>query len=279
MLQSFKILTLLALFIINDCYGKIIHHSVDEFGPIWVEDDIYKRCLSFEPITESKVRQTCLIRKDPKRLVFYYQKIILGGLYINNKTPKQVLVLGLGGGTLITALTELLPHAHFDIVEINPSVVKIAKKYFNFKETGNTSLFMQDGYKFVMDAKLSKKKYDFIIVDVFARQYIPSEFLTLDFTQAAKDILSPEGIIAINTFVNHKFSQTKLEDSLYKQVFGKFWDVRSKGNRIIFTSPAAILNRDIVVRNATIWNIEFQKHGVMQKWLLPKILEAKEITN
>ncbi len=278
MLQSFKISALLILFVITDCYSKTIHHSVNEFGPIFIEDAIHTRCLSFVPVDESKVRQTCMIRNNPEKLVLSYQKIMLSALYLNPEPPKQVLMLGLGGGTLVTAMTKLLPQAHFDVVEINPAVAKIAKEYFNFKKTGNTTIFIQDAYEFVVNAKLSDKKYDLIVVDVFSAQYIPPAFLTLNFVQTAKDILSPQGVIAVNTFINHKFSQTELENYLYKEVFGKFWNVEFSGNRIIFTSPGDILANNDLERNANIWNGKIEKHGVITNWLLKAFQKGHKIT-
>lgn len=278
MLQSFKISALLILFVITNCYSKIIHQSANEFGPIFIEDAVHTRCLSFVPVDESKVRQTCMVRNNPEKLVLSYQKVMLSALYLSSEPPKQVLMLGLGGGTLVTAMMQLLPQAHFDVVEINPAVARIAKEYFNFKENGNTTIFIQDGYEFVVNAKLLDKKYDLIVVDVFSEQYIPPAFLTLNFVQAAKDILSPQGVIAVNTFINHEFSQTELENSLYKEVFGKFWNVEFSGNRVIFSSPDDILGNDSVEKNANIWNGKLEKHGVITKWLLKAFLNGHKIT-
>lgn len=52
---------------------------------------------------------------------------MMGALYLK-PAPSKVLVIGLGGGTLPSALFRALPETDFDIVEIDPAVVRVAKK-------------------------------------------------------------------------------------------------------------------------------------------------------
>jgi spermidine synthase len=203
---------------------------------------------------------------------------MLGALYLSSNPPKKVLMLGLGGGTLVRALLDLLPESDFDVVEINPEVIKIAKQYFDFKTNKNTTIFVQDGYDFVQKAKALGATYDLIICDVFSQKYIPPSFLTPEFVQMAKGILSPQGIIAVNTFINSEFAQTKLENSLYKNIFGQFLNVEFMGNRIIFASLESILDSQAIAQNSSIWKTRFEKHGVMTKWLLSIYSKGYKIT-
>ena len=48
--------------------------------------------------------------------------------------PNKFLMIGLGGGTISTYLGRYMPETAIDIVEIDPGVIAVAKKYFGIKE-------------------------------------------------------------------------------------------------------------------------------------------------
>jgi hypothetical protein len=53
--------------------------------------------------------------------------------------------IGLGGGTLPTAFSRILPQAEIDNVEIDPAVVRVARKYCNFRPTAKNKVVEEDG--------------------------------------------------------------------------------------------------------------------------------------
>jgi spermidine synthase len=256
--------------------GKILYHSENEYGPIWIHETSAARCLSFVPIEKSNVRQTCIIPEDPKRLIFKYQKIALSALYLNTN-PKKILLIGLGGGTLAKALMDILPDVAFDIVEINPDVEKVAKQFFFFKLNKNTKVFLQDGYLFIEDKLKNNQKYDFIIIDAFTPDYIPESFITKQFATMLKGILSPEGVLAVNTFVDSK--SYDLETTLYKNEFGKIINLQYSGNRMIFAVNGQIPSPKTIEENSLIWEEKFEHHGVMTNWLMSVFKQRQIISN
>jgi spermidine synthase len=86
--------------------------------------------------------------------------------------------IGLGGGTLPTAFSRILPQAEIDNVEIDPAVVRVARKYFNFRPTAKNKVVEEDGRVFVKRAVKKKIKYDLIILDAYDHEYIPEHLVT-----------------------------------------------------------------------------------------------------
>lgn len=110
---------------------------------------------------------------------------------------KSILILGLGAGYFVNQLKTILPKAEkVDIVEINPELPDVATRYFEFREAG-LNLKFQDGRVFVRNCK---EKYDLIILDVFSESGMNYRFMTGEFFEEVKNILSPEGLLVSNTF-------------------------------------------------------------------------------
>ena len=85
-------------------------------------------------------------------------------------TAARVLIIGLGGGSFSDFLAEVYPQWSIDVVEINPAVIRLAKKYFPIDKRVN--IIEADGRAFL--AK-TKNKYDVILMDAFGEHYIPPE--------------------------------------------------------------------------------------------------------
>ncbi|OUR80953.1 spermidine synthase [Colwellia psychrerythraea] len=222
---------LLGVCIVNNAMAEVIHSERSLYRNILVEDKGDLRCLKFN-VKSNKTRQSCLLKSQPQRLVFNYTKQLLTGLLVNPE-PKRILIIGLGGGTMSNTLHQLLPDSYIDNVEIDESVIKVARQYFGFLENNQVKTYSQDGRVFVKRALLKKLKYDWIILDAFNGDYIPEHLMTKEYLQETKRLLSPQGILTANTF-----SSSKLyiyESATYKAVFGDYYQVSNpdNSNRII----------------------------------------------
>ena len=67
----------------------------------------------------------------PDRIVMNYPKMMLSALFVN-PAPRSMLIIGLGGGTLPRTLRQVVPDTQIDVVEIDPAVVRVARRYFGF---------------------------------------------------------------------------------------------------------------------------------------------------
>src|SRR5262249_43038878 len=140
------------------------------------------RCLQFS-VRKDRHNQSCRDSNDPKRLVFQYTQSMLASTLLLDPSPQNVLIVGLGGGTLPTALAELYPNAHIDVVEIDPAVTAIAQRYFDFAPGPNMRVFEQDARVWTKRAATRPLRYDLIMLDAFNGDYIPEHLMTREYLQ------------------------------------------------------------------------------------------------
>lgn len=241
--NSLLIKTLIKILIISTLMtatsqAEVIHSERSLYTNILVEDDGDLRCLKFN-VKTSKTRQSCFLKSQPKQLVFNYTKLLLTGLLVNPE-PKRILIIGLGGGTMSNTLHDLLPTSLIDNVEIDESVIKVARQYFDFLENDQIKTYSQDGRVFVKRALLKKQEYDWIILDAFNGDYIPEHLMTQEFLLEIKSLLSENGILTANTFSSSQLY--KYESATYKAVFGDFYQVsnQTNNNRIILALKSGL---------------------------------------
>lgn len=227
----FKYLIAALLLTASSTYADVIHQERSLYRNILVEESGDLRCLKFDEKAR-KSSQSCMYKSNPQKLVFNYTKLTFASLLMI-ENPKNVLIIGLGGGTLSNVIHELYPTATIENVEIDPAVIKVARDYFNFIETDKVTSKVQDGRIFIKRAALKKQQYDWIILDAFNGDYIPEHLLTKEFFEEVKSVLSPNGIVAANTFSSSKLYQH--ESATYHAVFGDFINVSTEknSNRII----------------------------------------------
>ena len=140
-------LTLLALAQPALAEEKILHQERSLYRNIRVIQDGDERCMAFRARREAG-RQSCIALSAPDRMILEYSQMMLAGLYVNPR-PQRVLVIGLGGGVLPTALQKMLPGAHIDVAELDAAVDRSARQYFAFKPGANMQVAIQDGRVFV----------------------------------------------------------------------------------------------------------------------------------
>ncbi|MEX0942353.1 MAG: fused MFS/spermidine synthase [Pseudomonadales bacterium] len=226
-------------------FGKTIHQEKSLYRNIVVSETGSRRCLVFA-VKRGDRNQTCLDLDDPKRLVFPYVRMTMGGLLIN-PDPHRILIIGLGGGTMPTALSELYSNATIDIVEIDEAVVRVAEKFFGFKATERMQVHVRDARVFVKRAILNQHRYDFVILDAFTGDYIPEHLLTVEFLQEVKSIMDPDGVLVANTFSTSVLYDH--ESETYQAVYGDFLNFKMPitGNRVIIAKLDG-LPTDAVIR-------------------------------
>ncbi|MBA2628737.1 MAG: fused MFS/spermidine synthase, partial [Rickettsiaceae bacterium] len=210
------ILFITALVVIKNNDGsKILIKEESNFGPIWVFEKTGQRCMTFiEPPTP--IVQSCALAQNPKIVLHGYIKLFLSTLFFNDN-PQRILVIGLGGASVHKALNILLPRTQIDTVEINEVLPKIVDQYFGYKEDYRNKIFIEDGAIFAKKAPANI--YDIVLIDAFNADYIPPQFLTDEFMQNIKKMLTANGVVAINTFTISK--TYKFESDLFKHNFGK----------------------------------------------------------
>ncbi|MFZ2202515.1 MAG: methyltransferase domain-containing protein, partial [Microgenomates group bacterium] len=90
--------------------------------------------------------------------------------------PESILLLGLGGGSVIKYLRRRYPRARLTAVEIDPVMIEIARKHFQIDSVKNLKIVNQDAVAFI---KKAKEHYSLILVDCYQGHQTPPGFDTV----------------------------------------------------------------------------------------------------
>ncbi|MBU2940787.1 methyltransferase domain-containing protein [Lacinutrix sp. C3R15] len=124
---------------------------------------------------------------------------------IELKEIKHVLLLGLGGGSVIYSLREKFGfNGHIQAVEIDDKMISIAKNDFNISASQNLTISKYDAYKFVQE---NNKKQDLIIIDLFINNQVPSQFYSSFFCENVSKLMNKNGYFIFNLGIKGKMSK------------------------------------------------------------------------
>lgn len=133
----------------------------------------------------------------PWALELSYTREMMAGLLLKPAPwPKNVLMVGLGAGSLAKFIYHHFPDCRITAVEINPQVVFVAEQYFNLPDDP-TRLEVQLGC--AADYMLAGgPSFDLILVDGFGPDGRPGVLDTAPFYAACRARLSDNGLMGIN---------------------------------------------------------------------------------
>jgi spermidine synthase len=243
---------------------KLLHSERSLYREVLVYETGDVRCICFTRFCRIG-RQTCQDVKHPDRIVMNYPQMMLSSLFVKPE-PKSVLIIGLGGGTIPRALHELVPQARIDVVEIDPAVVKVARRYFDLGDNSAMNVIEADGRVQVKRALREQKNYDLIMLDAFDHEYIPEHLLTQEFLKEVKALLAPGGVLAANTFSSSRLYDH--ESTTYASVFPEFFNLK-KENRVIIAANGPLPGVDELLTNSARFQSAFEDFGVETGKLLP----------
>ncbi len=161
--------------------------------------------------------------KDPLYLEYEYIRIYEEFVRWHAKDKKSFKALFLGGGgyTFPRFIEAKYPKAEIDVVEIDPEITRVVKKYLGISETTRIRSFNEDGRWFVMNCK-ENGSYDFIFGDAFNDLSIPYHLTTKEFASDLKRLLKPDGLLlanVIDSFKEGAFMPSYIRT--LEEVFGK----------------------------------------------------------
>lgn len=113
-----------------------------------------------------------------------------------NPEIKKALLIGGAGFTYPAHFLQKNPQATIDVVEIDPKMVEVAKKYLFFEEESGLKIIHQDARLFPDSCS---HQYDAIYLDAFSSLSPPYYLTTGEFFNSLKTkCLSKEGILLVN---------------------------------------------------------------------------------
>lgn len=243
---------------------RLLHAERSLYREVLVYETGGVRCMCFTRQCRLG-RQSCHDTRQPNRIVMNYPRMMLASLYVEPR-PRSVLIIGLGGGTVPRLLSQLLPQARIDVVEIDPAVVRVASRYFDFAASERLRVIESDARVYVKRALRQGRTYELIMLDAFDHEYIPEHLLTREFLQEVKTLLTPGGVLAANTFSSSRLYQH--ESVTYEAVFERFFNLKRE-NRVIIAVNGALPADEVLRANAASVDSSLRYYGLSQAQLLP----------
>lgn len=164
---------------------------------------------------------------DTKNANYSYgslQKILETGLTkVDLKSVENLLLLGMGGGSIIKSLRENFEYQkNILAVEIDPEVIKIAKEEFGISVFEKLQIIQGDAFEFV---KNSEEKFQLIIIDLFIDLNVPPIFYEKEFCKNVSSLLQKNGFIIFNVGVNLKKKSDVVETIISN--FGNGFEIKT----------------------------------------------------
>ncbi|UCH92195.1 MAG: fused MFS/spermidine synthase [Candidatus Aminicenantes bacterium] len=180
--------------------------------------------------------------------------------------PRSILVLGLGGGAVPSILHHILEKAIIDVVEIDPEMHTVAKKYFHFSLSERLRLFINDAFFFIRD---TNNNYDIVIMDAYIGNQLPQSVDNMAFLVEAARILNPKGLFVANLMTADEKHFKNMIKRISK-IFKNIWllpGVRST-NTLVFAARENILPSEIQKRAEWLYQkipFESRNHTIMNQ--------------
>lgn len=174
---------------------------------ITVSDEFDIRYLKLDNYWQSGLDLT-----DSRRTVFGYSDYLHLPL-VFRPDATRVLVVGLGGGTVPERYHQDYLGIRVDVVELDPQIIAVSRRYFGVPSDDRLRLIAQDGRLFIARAA---EQYDIMLLDAYLIDTIPFHLATREFYQTVKRRLSPGGVVGSNIIGALSGPQSALFRAMYK---------------------------------------------------------------
>jgi spermidine synthase len=183
------------------------------YNHIHVAEESGTRYMDFD-----NLRQSAMLLSDPWELRLRYTRFLALALAFRPE-PKRVLILGLGGGSFPKRLYRDFPQVVVDVVDIDPEVITIAKRYFQVPEDSRLRLHRQDGRRFLRE---TTDRYDLIFLDAYNSDTIPFHLTTREFYRELEAHLAPDGFVVSNIIGALRGPQSAFFRAMYRTLAETF---------------------------------------------------------
>jgi len=170
-------------------------------------DTQYNRIFIYPSVNESTQRPTRVMATHPKAsqsIMYLDNPVDLAADYTQfyrlgahfKPDLKKILMLGGGGYSFPKFVLAHYSEAQIDVVEIDPEVTALARRFFALSDDPRLTITHQDARSFLNE---SDKTYDVILGDTFTSHYsIPFHLSTIEAIQRIYQALADDGVALIN---------------------------------------------------------------------------------
>lgn len=141
--------------------------------------------------------------------------------YLLKPKAKKILLIGFGSGLLVNQYEKLFNNlVCIDVVDIEENILRLAKDFFDFKESEKFNFNLQDALVYLRN---NKKIYDIIAVDVAGNEGLDKRFFEDEYFGFIKKSLKKDGIYIFNSCSNTDMKEKNTFYGYTVDIFKKFF--------------------------------------------------------
>lgn len=174
---------------------QLIYQIEDADGIIQVKDTNDLRSLHFD----SEPFQSAMSLTKPDELYFDYTKAMMSYLLFNDMGNDDILLIGLGGGSLAKYILKHCPDCRVEAIEYRAAVAEIAHDYFELPRNNRLNIVIDDGSRYVQTRlNLQREFYSVIMLDAFDATGMAESLCNPQFLATCQAMLKKDGILVVN---------------------------------------------------------------------------------
>ncbi|NVB37609.1 fused MFS/spermidine synthase [Pseudenhygromyxa sp. WMMC2535] len=172
---------------------KLLEEATSDYNTIMITERGSVRTMYFV-VDGTRYIESRWDMAHPNSLDLDYSRTMMAGFLVNPE-PKRFMMMGVGGGQMSNYLFERFPGLEIDAVDIDPEVVRLARKYFGVPDDPRYRTHVGDGRLFIEQAE---EPWDMIMLDAFRGVFVPYHLKTREAYEACLAKLRPGGAVVAN---------------------------------------------------------------------------------
>ena len=130
----------------------------------------------------------------PDELMFSYTRAMMGFLLFQ-PAPKHLLMVGLGGGSIVKFCYRYLPDTRITVLELDADVIALRDQFMIPRDDARLQVIHADAADFMESAA---QDIDVLLLDGFGADGLPPELCSADFYAVCRRALNPHGVLVAN---------------------------------------------------------------------------------
>jgi spermidine synthase len=175
--------------------------------------------------------QSSMQLDEPDALVMAYTRKMMAFLLFVPQ-PRDVLMIGLGGGSLAKFCYRNLPRTRISVVEVNPDVIALREHFAIPRDDERFEVILGDGAALLSKVPVTP---DVILIDAFDAEGVAPSLASSDFYRQARQSLTAQGVLVMN--LSGQKSRYPIHIESIRAAFGgavRLVPVPADGNVLLF---------------------------------------------
>ncbi|HKO87172.1 MAG TPA: fused MFS/spermidine synthase [Burkholderiales bacterium] len=212
--------------------------------------------------------QSAMRLSAPDRLELAYTRAMMSALLFK-EAPREILMIGLGGGSIARFAHQRMLNSRMTVVEINPKVVAAARSFFGVPfDDGRLKVEVADGGAYV---RAHPSSCDLLLLDAFDDGRSVKSLATQSFYDACAACLRPGGVFSVNF----------IEDEPRFPAYLNRIENAFKGRVLVMPSEDRVNNIVLAIKDGpvrlAIENLKRQARALKRRYELPFDLFLRDL--